>query len=111
MVALTTIGEAKARLHIDMDDDDGILAGYIEAASAAVIAYLKDQADVLLDLDSGGDLPSGAEVPPVIETATIMLVGYFYRNPDGDPDKAFGQGDLPAPVTALLYPLRDPALA
>ncbi|MEC9246285.1 MAG: head-tail connector protein [Pseudomonadota bacterium] len=91
-------------------EDDTLLDAYIEAASAAVINYLKDQAEVILNLDSGGDVPSGTEIPKEIETATILLVGHFYREPDGDTEEAFDRGYLPKPVTALLYPLRDPAL-
>ena len=40
-----------------------------------------------------------------------MLVGHFYKEPDGNTEDAFEQGYLPKPVTALLYPLRDPTLA
>jgi hypothetical protein len=108
---LVSVQEVKGRLHIDTNDDDAALLGYIEAASAAVISYLKGQADSLLDLDSGGSPSPDAVVPAVISTAVIMLVGYWYRNPDGDPDKDFERGYLPKPVTALLYPLRDPAIA
>lgn len=111
MVALVTLTEVKSRLRIETNDDDAMLVGYVEAASASVINYLKAQADVLLDLDSSGDLPSGSDVPSVIQAATIMLVGYFYRNPDSDPDKDYDMGFLPKPVMALLYPLRDPACA
>ena len=110
-VALATLERVKSALRIDTDQDDALLDAYILAASAAVIAYLKGQADVLLDLDTGGSMPSGFEVPPAIEIATVILVGHFYREPDGDTEKAFEQGYLPKPVTALLYPLRDPALA
>lgn len=111
MVALVTVERVKSALRIDTDQDDSLLEAYIQAASAAVIAYLKAQASVLLDLDTGGDIPSGFEVPPTIQTATIILVGHFYREPDGNTDDAFERGYLPKPVTALLYPLRDPALA
>lgn len=111
MVALVSLDRVKQALRIDADDDDALLDAYIAAASAAVINYLKGQADALLDLDSGGEMPSGAEVPEPLALATIVLVGHFYREPDGDTEKAFEQGYLPRPVTALLYPLRDPALA
>lgn len=108
---LVSLDMVKGRLHIDSDDDDAALLGYIEASSAAVINYLKGRAEELLEFDSGGGLVPGSTVPPVIATATIMLVGYLYRNPDQDPDKDFEMGYLPRPVMALLYPLRDPALA
>ncbi len=111
MVALVTLERVKEALNITSADDDNLLDAYIAAASAAVINYLKAQAEVLLDLDSGGDVPSGVEIPPAIEIATLILVGHFYREPDGNTDQAFEQGYLPKPVTALLYPLRDPAIA
>lgn len=112
MVALVSVERVKYALRIDHTDDDTLLEEvYIPAASAAVISHLKGQAEVLLDLDSDGDLPSGAEVPAAIEAATILLVGHFLAHPDEDPDKAFEEGQLPRPVRALLHPLRDPALA
>lgn len=111
MVALVSLERVKLALRIDFTDDDDLLDAYIGAASAAVITYLKGQAEELLDLDSGGDLPSGSEVHDAIQVATILLVGHFYKEPDGNTDEAFERGYLPKPVTALLYPLRDPALA
>lgn len=110
-MSFVTREEVKAALRIlpDENDDDALLDGLIEAATGAVVRYLKSAADQYLD--SGGSVPSGVEIPGVIKTATIMLVGYLFRNPDQDPDKNFERGYLPAPVTALLYPLRDPALA
>lgn len=111
MTSLVSLDIVKKALRVTTDDDDELLATYILAASAAVISYLKGRAEEVLDLDSGGDLVSGSEVPSNIEMATIYMVGHFYREPDSDTDKAFEQGYLPRPVTALLYPFRDPALA
>ncbi|WP_342643451.1 head-tail connector protein [Rhodoligotrophos ferricapiens] len=111
MVALATLDESKRRLNIDTSDFDQTIEGYIEAASASVVNYLKGQAKQLLQLDGNGEMPPDFVVPPAIVTATIMLVGYWFRNPDADPDGDFEQGYLPKPVTAILYPLRDPALA
>ena len=108
-MAFATLEETKQALRIDHDDDDDSLDILIQAATGAVANYLKSAADDYLD--SGGSVPSGVEVPAVIKTATIMLAGYFYKNPDQDPEKDFERGYLPAPVMALLYPLRDPALA
>jgi len=104
MVALASLDRVKAALRVDSADDDAVLGLYIEAASAAVINYLKDRAKDYL-----GD-GSDAEIAPELQVATIMLVGHFYKEPDGDAEKAFARGYLPAPVTALLCPLRDPAL-
>lgn len=111
-LGLVSLQKVKWGLKIESSDWDQLLGGvYIPAASRAVINYLKSAADDLLDLDSGGNIPAGFSVPEEIQMATIALVGYWFRSPDSDPDKEFEQGYLPRPVTALLYPLRNPALA
>ena len=102
MASLVSLDRVKAALRVDSSDDDAMLTLYIEAASAAVISYLKDAAVTLID--------SASDVPPQIVVATIMLVGHFYRDPDGDTEKEFDVGCLPRPVTSMLYALRDPAL-
>jgi len=111
MVKLVSLPRVKQALRVDTNDDDMLIDGYIEAASAAVINYLKGAADVLIPRGEDGELQEGVEVPAPIDVATIMLVGQFYREPDGNEDRDFERGYLPKPVTALLYPLRDPALA
>lgn len=111
MVALITLEEAKTLLNIPSDDEDAKLNILIPAASELVVNYLKDQADTLLGLDTGGELPTGSDVPYAIRMATALMVGILLNDPDGDPNKYFERGYLPAPVTALLYPLRDPAVA
>jgi len=112
MIALVTLDRVKKSLRVDDNDSDDILDAYILSASQAVIRYLKAQAEVLIDFDALGDSPPDTDsVPADIQAAVVLLVGYFYRDPDGDTDKAFEQGYLPRPVTALLYPLRDPAVA
>jgi hypothetical protein len=57
--------------------------------------------------DSSGDKIVRFEV----EAAVLILIGHFYKDRDENADGAFEAGYLPRPVTALLYPLRDPALA
>jgi hypothetical protein len=112
VVALVTVEQVKSLLNMDTDDHDAVkLPLLIAAASKAVINYLKGQADEVIGLDSGGDLPSGVEPPDEVVFATAYLVGYWFRHPDEDPEKSFERGYLPPVVTALLYPLRDPALA
>lgn len=111
---LVTLAQVKTRLRIDSDDADADMEDMIEAASGAVLNYLKSGADYFLDtageviVDTDGD-PLG--VPAVVQTATLVLVGYFTRYRDENPDGEYEMGYLPKPVMALLYPLRDPALA
>lgn len=112
MAELVTLEQVKQSLRIDHDDDDATLNLYITGASRAVMRYLNQRVDETLSLDSPANSPPAlADVPDDVAVATIMLVGYFYRNPDSDPEGAFERGYLPKPVTALLYPLRDPSLA
>lgn len=110
MASLVSLALVKAVLRVDADDDDVMLQLLIEAASVAIITHLKSQAAQLVEFDSAGEVVNEDELPPAISMATIILVGYWYREPDADENKAFGEGALPAPVIALLLPLRDPAL-
>ncbi|RWR08506.1 head-tail connector protein [Paenirhodobacter populi] len=103
MASFVTLAELKDALLIDHNDDDAALTLYIEAATGAVVNYLKSSAAPMLEL--------GATILPEVKVSVIFLVGIMWRNPDNDTESAFEQGFLPRPVTALLYPLRDPALA
>ena len=53
MVALVTLSDTKDRLRIETSDDDAVIEGYIEAASAAVMNYLKGRAEELIDQPAG----------------------------------------------------------
>lgn len=109
---LTSVDHVKRALRIDTSDDDTLLDMYVQAASQAVIVYLNEQAtEILGDLTTLEDSPSDVTVPADIEQATAMLVGHWYRQPDGDTDKEFEDGGMPRVVKALLWQRRDPALA
>ena len=109
MTSFVTLQDVKDSLRIYFCDDDPQILLLMEAATGAVINYLKSSADQYLD--SGGDVIDGVKIPAEIQIATIFLVGILYRSPDNDTEGAFDRGYLPRPVTALLTPLRDPALA
>jgi hypothetical protein len=97
--------------HLRCDTDDPMVAFYVDAASALVLNYLKAGADIFLDttgqvpLDTNGD---PLDVPYEVRAATLLQVGYLYKQRDSSDD--YQMGYLPPAVTALLYPLRDPAL-
>lgn len=106
-----------ARLHLRRDSDDTgpdpDLEGLIAGASAAVLGYLKSAADAFLDTSGNVLVDSSGTplVPDVVRSATLIMVGYLDRIRDSDGDEAFRPGYLPAPVMALLYPLRTPTVA
>lgn len=124
MTMLVTLEQAKRHLYIDLDDDthDESIIDKVEEASAAVISYLKTNAAAFLD--SSGllvDSPQGVpitdsptvHIPFQVRAATLQLLTALFENrgDDGGAASKFEQGYLPPVVTALLYPLRDPALA
>jgi len=127
MIAFVTLAQAKRHVYLLEDEtaDDALLDGLIAAASGAVKSYIKSASPFqpVLDsnydaeVDSNGDIvyvrdSNGDKlVLPVVEQATLLLIGYFYKNRDDNPEAAFDRGYLPAPVTALLYPLRTPTVA
>lgn len=104
--------QATDYLRRDTSDDDALLDLLIEAASGAVVNYLGEGADAWLD--SNGDLIEDSngdnDAPEAVKGAVLYLTGWLYRHRDEDVEKAFQPGYLPAPVTAMLYPLRDPVL-
>lgn len=111
MTMLVTLDQAKDHLRIDTDDGDADLELKVHAASGAVLNYLKSSSPYQLDENGDPILVDGAPVTKFeVYAATCLMLGYLNRDRDDDSDKAYEQGYLPKPVTALLYPLRDPAL-
>lgn len=113
MVMLVTLQQARDHLRSDSTDDDNDLTLKIHAASGAVLNYIRNGADIFTDssgepvLDSNGG-PIG--IPYEVQAATLLMLGYLYKDRDGDPDKAYEYGYLPMPVMSLLYPHRVPSL-
>lgn len=112
MTMLITLAQAKEHLRIDADDGDADLELKIHAASGAVMNYLKSSSPYQVDENGEPVMVDEAPVPKFeVYAATCLMLGYLNRDRDEDGDHAYEQGYLPKPVTALLYPLRDPALA
>lgn len=109
---LVTLQQAQDHLRIDADSvNTSELTIYIKAASQSVVRYLGDGADVFLDTNGdpvfdSSDLLDGYED---VQSAVLLLVGYLYKNRDNNAGNEFSNY-LPAPVIALLYPLRDPTI-
>lgn len=120
-----TLARAKQHLNMDHDEDDSLIEVYVQAASGAVKNYLKSASPYEVERDSNDDPILDSSGDPVyvedsagdklvsypVQAAVLLMVGFLYKDRDENPDGAFAQGYLPRPVTALLYPLRNPALA
>ncbi|MFA6063874.1 MAG: head-tail connector protein [Gallionella sp.] len=113
MVMLVTLQQSKDHLRIDTSDGDNDLTLKIHAASAAVLNYIRNGADVFLDssgepvLDSNS-FPLG--IPYEVQAATLLMVGYLFKDRDTNADGAYEHGYIPKPVMALLYVHRVPSL-
>lgn len=109
---LASLEDTKHWLNVSHDGDDSKIEFGIIAASSMVMAYLKaspeDYAGSDLETDSDGVLIG---VLPQMTAATKYLAGVMYRDPDGVEMDKWEMGYLPRPVMAMLYALRDPALA
>lgn len=119
-----TLERGKQHLNMDHDLDDVLITAYIGAASGAVKNYLKSASPYEVERDSNDDPILDSAEDPIyvvdssgdkvvkyeVQAAVLLMLGFLYKDRDENPDQAFAQGYLPKPVTALLYPLRDPAL-
>jgi len=123
---LVTLQQAKDNLLIDFNTYDTDITLKISSASGMVLNYLKSRRNLyvlLVDddgvplLDSQGgviyelDSQGARIIRDEVKHAVLILVGMFFRDRDGVEAKDWAPGFLPAPVTAILYPLRDPAIA
>lgn len=120
-----TLARAKQHLNMDHDLDDNLIEVYVRAASGAVKNYLKSASPYEVERDSNDDIILDSSGDPIyvvdsagdklvsypVQAAVLLMVGFLYKDRDENPDSAFDRGYLPKPVTALLYALRDPALA
>lgn len=123
---LITLQQAKEHLRVTWDDEDTQILEFIEVASNAIQIYMKSSMNAYL-LTNGEAPPilNGSsevvdyDVPPVMKGACKIYVGELFKNREGQQDGEIGgvlgiphgYGYLPRPVVALLFPLRDPALA
>lgn len=124
MRAYVTLERAKQHLNMDHAEDDLLIEAYAQVASEAVKNYLKSASPYEVERDENDNPVTDSSGDPVyvedssgervvrytVTAATLLMVGFLYKDRDENADGAYEQGYLPKPVTALLYPLRDPAL-
>lgn len=123
---LVTLQQARDHLRSDSEDDDADLQLKIAAASSAVLSYITasvweperdDEGRPVIGADGKEtpllDVDGNRVVRTAVQQATLLAVGYFYRERDGSQehhlDGQFGYGyALPRGALALLYHLRQP---
>ena len=115
-----TLTEAKSHLRVDFCNDDDHINILIEGASAAVKNYLKDFSayegerdtddDYVVDSNGEPEIDLPRVIKQEVKVAVLIMVGEWYKNREGT-GEGYAYGRLPDPVVAILYPLRDPALA
>lgn len=122
-LAYVTLEEAKWHLRVSDTLHDSHIEILIGSASGAVKSYIKTASayeyergaddeylldsndEYILDSDSNGNI-----VKPEVKSAVLLLIGEWFLNREGA-GAEYVHMVLPAPVLALLYPLRDPTLA
>ena len=114
-IALCTVAEAKWQIGHgqDFDAEDAEIEELIQAASGAVINYLKHDADRYLDSSGNIGADTSLTDPPdfaPVKRAAIKLTEIFYNDRNGGPAATWPHGYLPPIITSILYPLRKPAL-
>lgn len=119
-----SLQRAKQHLNMDHDQDDVLIEAYTGAASEAVKNYLKSASPYEVERDSNDDPIVDSSGDPIyvvdssgdkqvkyaVQAAVLIMLGFLYKDRDENANNAYDVGYLPRPVTALLYPLRDPAL-
>jgi hypothetical protein len=115
-----TVDDVRAQVRgDDVDTSDEEAEFFALAATRIISNHLKSSSPYepevdssgAIVLDSSGEVVYTDDVKPEVKQATRYLVGILWKNRDGDPEAMFADGRLPAPVRAILGPLRDPALA
>jgi hypothetical protein len=108
-----SVNQIKIALRIDHDEEDSNLENLISAASRAIAVYIQMPTEPFAD--TSGQIPFDTAgdpiVPEDVQHATIMLVGIWFRDPDGTEMEKWQQGYLPFAVTAGIYHYRTPSVA
>lgn len=114
LMMLVTLQQASDHLRRDTSADDADLTLKIQAASQAVIDYMKNGATFI---DSSGDAEydSAGEalgVPKNVQIAVLLMTGILYKAREGENtvDDWYEFG-LPKAVQNILYGRRTPTMA
>lgn len=105
---LVTLLAAKRHLSVDHDMDDRLIYEKILSASDLIAQYVK--VDTLAtDFDWVDELGEPDNVPPLIQSAVLLVLGAMYENRDGSSMNS--PQPLSQAVKDLLCGSRDPSMA
>lgn len=108
MSLLVSLSQAKARLRIDGSSGDTDYTLMLTQAQALVLDYVKQQYDD--DWADTVDAWTDATVPDQVAVAILLMFGWLDAH-RGDDTATLEMGQLPMPVVATLWRLRDPGMA
>jgi hypothetical protein len=115
-MSLITVAQANDHLRLDLENDGSSPPNFDDPRVPELQLKMDEATDAVLDyLKVGQDSPplwDDETVPPRVRAAILLVLTSLYD------DRAAGEmlaglsgGDLKNPVVALLYRLRDPAMA
>lgn len=116
MTSLVTTSEANDHLRLDLTTDGNSPPTFTDPRTAELEFKMDQATDAVLDyLKVGQDSPpkwDEVTAPPRVKAAILLVLTSLYDDrAAGEMLKGLSGGDLANPVVALLYRLRDPALA
>lgn len=105
-----TLEQARAHLRSDTTADDNDVILKIEAATEACLDYMEDGADGFVNTANMDSAGNPITVPRKVQAATLLMLGYLFKDRDNDENHEYEMGYLPRPVMALLYSYRTPTV-
>ena len=108
---LVTMDQVNLALRLDLGKS-GSPPTYTDERTPDIQLKLDQSTDAVLSYLKGmGDDYTSDTVPPKVTAAIILGVGSLLDDSGAEMVAGIGKGDPSNPIVALLYDLRDPALA
>lgn len=107
-VDLVTLPELKRHVRVTTDEQDDLLALYLDQAQAIILKYIeRDDEDWTAEIDAWDD----ETVPGPVKAAIMLQAAELYRM-RGDTDPPRRDHGYPHPqIVAMLHQYRDPTVA
>lgn len=93
-MSIVSLETLKEHLRYDVDDNDLMLQGYLDAADSVVKNYITDEFE--------------SEYPKAIHQAILLLCGFWDKHRNAESETPVNGNYLPMPVQSLLFHYRKP---